>query len=77
MYGPFIGSGNGTIPVLKIVEEGSRIVYLAHDGEFTKIVKANPDGSDQEGFYYVGQVSQYGTIPLINQKSGEYNVRNK
>lgn len=76
MYGPDIGGGK-EIPILKIIQEDGKIVYITHDGRFTKIVKANPDGSDQQGFYYVGQLSQYGSKPLRNMVKGGYNVKRK
>lgn len=74
MYGEYIGSGWQSLPVKKIIMEGSTTVFMIEDGPYTKIIKQSSSG-DQEGYYYVGKITQYGTKPLTNQRKGEYNVR--
>jgi hypothetical protein len=74
MYGIYIGSGGQSLPVQKTLMEGKTIVFMIHDGPYTKIVKQAPNG-DQEGYYYVGQISQYGTKALNKQSKGGYNIR--
>jgi hypothetical protein len=75
MYGRFIGRGNESKPVAKIVQEGNTTVYIIQDERFTKIVKET--NNDQNGFYYVGNISEYGTKSLIPQSKGGYNIRKK
>lgn len=77
MYGRYIDRGNGIIPIQRIEEEnnGNTLVYITQDGRYTKIVKDT--NGDQEGYYYVGVVSEYGKKPLIEQPKGVYNVRRK
>lgn len=76
-YGPYIGNGKVEIPVQKILTEKSKIVLLIQDKQYTKIIKTTPSLASQEGFYYVGQLDQYGKIPLINMEKGKYNVKNE
>lgn len=77
MYGPYIGGGNGKIQIQEIKVEGDKYAYITKDGRYTKIVKAPPSGQNQRGYYYVGNVSEYGSKTLINQSSGKYKVRSK
>lgn len=73
MYGPWIG---GQKPVLKVIQENGRVVYLIEDGRYTKMVKTNNDGTNPEAFYYVGKIPQYGSINLRNA-NGNYKLLNK
>lgn len=76
MYGPWIGNKQG-IPINKIIENNGKIVYLSQDGRYTKIVTVNPDGTNQQAFYYVGQVSQYSSNKSVTNAGKNYMVRNK
>jgi hypothetical protein len=75
MYGPFITHGSQTVQ--HITSEEDKYVYMIEQHPYTKIVKAPPTGSPQEGFYYVGGISDYGKKSLTKQTAGKYNVRNK
>ena len=81
-FGHAVGpTGKSKIPVQQIVMEGPLIVFMIQDGKDTKIVKSPPNLSKQAGFYYVGNINDYGKIPLIPNgvstpdKPGRYNVK--
>ena len=76
MYGAFIGNGPQTIQ--KIIKEGDKIVFLIQQGPYTKIVKANKDLTNQEGYYYKNKINNYPNVTITNVGgSGRYIVRKK
>jgi hypothetical protein len=75
MYGPWIHNSRDGITVQRIVQEGNTTVYIIQDGVNTKIVKET--NGVQNGFYYVGNINEYGTKSLISVPKGDYNIRQK
>ena len=73
MYGPYISGGEKTVQ--EILKEGDLYVYIIQDEQYTKIVKAPPNGDPQDGYYYVGTISEYGSKKLIPMEAGKYRVR--
>lgn len=75
-YGPSVGpGGNKQIPVKKILKEGDTLVFMIADEIYTKIIKTNKNLTPQNGFYYVGSISEYGSKSLIPMATGNYNVK--
>jgi hypothetical protein len=78
MYGPYIGRrGNASIVVEKIIIDGNDYLFMLKDSQWTKIVRTDANIGNQKGFYYQGEVNQYGTIALRTQVDRKYNIKLK
>lgn len=62
--GKGITANGGMIPVNDIKTEGEKYVFLAKDGDYTLVIKSTDIQDDSTGYYYIGDVSEYGSKNL-------------